>query len=389
LDLNSDWIDKHDVIGLTDQNSLVDAMRRVLKVVNLSDDVVDFALHSNVSPESDPELSAQIVSLRESVQSELGSLGMGGLVIPFEMGRYNGQATVLENLLFGILFDSEESSGPLAVTDFLVSTMNETGIDVDFVEMGLKIADIFIEIFQDLPEDHHHFDQFDLFDAAQTPQFRKLYNRCASIPFHQLTSEDRLVWINLCFKYAEPQYRFGLLDDDLMEKVVHTRKLLHEKMPENLRNHIDVYDQEKLLASANLLDNIVFGKVDRTIKNAEQKLRDIVVPLLNTKKDLFNKVFSIGLNFTVGPSGRKLTPVQRQKLNMARVLMRKSDFYIFNRPLSGLDNIQQGEIIEETFQLFESEGLTPGVIWALASQNNATPFSRTVSFDGKTMTEEE
>jgi len=389
LDLKSEWIDENHVIGLTGQNSLVDAMRRVLEVVNLSDDVVDFALHSNVPAESDPELIDQIVSLRESIQRELASLGMDGLVIPFEMDSYNGQATVLENLLFGILIDTDESDRPPAVTNFLVSTMSETGLDVRFVEMGLKIADIFIEIFQDLPEDHHHFDQFDLFDTAQTPQFRKIFNRCSSMQFAEMSADDRLVWINLFFKYAEPEYRFGLLDDDLMTKIVSTRKLLHEKMPDGLRADIDMYDQQSLLSSANLLDNIVFGKVNRTIKNAEGKLRDIVVPLLNTQKELFNKIFSIGLNYTVGPSGRKLSPVQRQKLNMARVLMRKSDYYIFNRPLSGLDHIQQGEIIEETFKLFESEELTPGVVWALAAKSNATHFQRKVSFNGKTMSEDE
>lgn len=383
LDLNSNWIDHEQVTGLNSDTSLVDAMRQVLRAVNFSDDVFDFAIHSKINSQIAPDFAKQIVSLRLSIQEELKAKGLSELIIPFDIDCFNQQATILENILFGILTDPDNTVLYDDVNTYLHNMLRETGLDAQLVTMGMKIAETFNELFLDLPEDHPHFDQFDLIDSSQMLEFRELHHRCSGKEIQSISVADSLIWINLSFKYSEPQYRFGLLDDDLMQEIVTIRKKLHKNMPEDLKLGIEVYDSSNFLSSANMLDNIVFGKVDRKIKNAEQKLRDVFAPLLTQQPGLYNKIYSIGLDFNVGPSGRRLSPVQRQKLNMARALMRRSDFYVFNRPVSGLDHHQQGEIIENTLALFKSDNRDPGIIWALASASNAAYFQRSIKFVGK------
>jgi putative ABC transport system ATP-binding protein len=389
LDLKSNWIDHDQVTGLNADTSLVDAMRQVLLAVNFSDDVFDFALHTKISSQIHPGFANQIISLRSSIQEELKSEGLSELIIPFDVDCFNGQATVLENILFGILTDSEDSTRYAGVNAYLHNMLQETGLDGHLFTMGMRIAETFNELFVDLPEDHPHFDQFDLIDASQMPEFREFHQRCTGKKLASISAADRMVGINLSFKYSEPHYRFGLLDEDLMRKIVTIRKRMHKNMPEELKLGIEMYDSDNFLSSANLLDNIVFGKVDRKIKNGEQKLRDVVAPLLDQQPELYNNIYSIGLEFNVGPSGRRLTPVQRQKLNLARALMRRSDFYIFNRPISGLDHQQQGAIIENTLALFKAENRAPGIIWALASESNAKYFRRKIRFDGKQMSQDD
>ncbi|MFT6306931.1 MAG: putative ABC transport system ATP-binding protein [Granulosicoccus sp.] len=388
LDLNSNWIDHDQVTGLTADSSFVDAMRKVLRAVNFSDDVFDFALHSKISSQIDPGFANQIISLRASIQEELKLNGLSGLIIPFDVDCFNGQATVLENILFGILTDPEDSTRYAGVNTYLHNMLKETGLDAHLFSMGMSIAEIFNELFVDLPEDHPHFDQFDLIESSQMPMYRELHQRCIGKELYSISAADRMAWINLSFKYSEPRYRFGLLDDGLMQKIVEIRKLLHKKMPEDLKLGIEIYDSNNFLSSANMLDNIVFGKVDRKIKNGEQKLRDVVAPLLDQQPELYNNLYSIGLEFNVGPSGRRLSAVQRQKLNLARALMRRSDFYVLNKPISGLDQQQQGSIIENTLALFKSENRAPGIIWALASESNAKYFQRIIKFKGKQISKE-
>lgn len=389
LDLKSNWIDTDHVMGLTPDVSMVDAMRQVLRTVNFSADVFDFALHSKVSSEVSPDFADQIVNLRTTVQDELNAQGLSDLIIPFDVDSFNRQATLLENILFGILTDPTDTSRQEGGTQYMQQTLKATGLGDDLVSMGIRIAHTFNELFHDLPEDHPHFDQFDLMDSSEIPMIRELHNQSAGKNVSELSPEDRSTWIRLSFKYSEPTYRFGLLDDSLMEKVVITRKRLHENMPDELKQGIDMYEPDKFLPSASMLDNIVFGKLDRKIKNAEQKLRKVVLPLLRKEHELYNNIYSIGLDYNVGPSGRRLTPVQRQKLNLARALMRKSDFYVFNRPVSGLDHQQQEAIIEKTLALFESQKLSPGIIWAVASEANAQHFKRKVIFNGNKMLDEE
>ena len=389
LDMNSNWIEEQQVMGLQADVTMVDAMRRVLRAVNFSDDVFDFALHSKISSQVDPDFANQIISLRASVQEELRSQNLSDLIIPFDVDRFNQQATLLENILFGVLTDSAETIREEGGSTYFQNILTETGLDVDLVDMGMRIAETFDELFHDLPEDHPHFDQFDLIASSEISAIRELRQQCLGKNIGNISAEDQQTWIGLSVRYSEPKYRFGLLDENLMEKVVVTRKLLHNNMPNEMKRGIDMYDPGRFLPSANMLDNIVFGKLDRKIKNAEQKLRDLIAPLIDVQAGLYNSIYSIGLDFNVGPSGRRLTPVQRQKLNLARALMRKSDYYILNKPVSGLDNVQQGGIIEGTLALFKSQNHAPGIIWAVASEANAKHFNRKISFSGNKIIDDE
>jgi putative ABC transport system ATP-binding protein len=388
FDLNSNWIDTNAVSGLTESEALVDAMRQVLSVAQLSDDVFDFALHSKIEAQTDNDLASQIVTLRKAARTELQQKGLSELIIPFDVDSYNSQATVLENIFFGILTDTSINDRHEGGTQYFRNTLKQTGLDEQLFKMGLAIAKSAREIFQDLPEDHPFFDRLEFMDAREIPQFRVLYQRTKDVNFDEISTDDRYAWIKLSFKYCEPQYRFGLLDDTLMQKIINTRKLLHENMPAELKAVIDMYDPENFLPSANLLDNIVFGKVDLRFKDVNQQLREVFRPLLDKQPGLYSKMYSVGLNYNVGPAGRRLTLAQRQKLNFARALMRKSDYYVFNRPVSGLDQSQQAQIIVNTLNFFSKQGDNPGVVWVLASEPNTKYFQRRITFKNKAVIED-
>ena len=388
FDLNSNWIDPRSVSGLSAEHAEVniDAMRKVLQVAKLSDDVFDFALHSKIDVAEKPELAGKVVTLRKAVHAALVENDLEDLVIYFDLDRYNDQAVVLDNILFGILKspDADNSEG----IEYFRSILNQTGLDKDLFLMGFSIAESSRELFQDLPPDHPFFDRLEYMNASDLPQLRAMYQKFKGSDFDDLSADDRYAWINLSFMYNEPQYRFGLLTEELMLKIVETRKVLHENMPDKLKDGIDMYDPDSFLPSANLLDNIVFGKVDRRFKDVGLQLRTAIAPLFVERPDLYNSIYSVGLDYNVGPGGRRLTAAQRQKLNFARALMRKSDYYVFNRPVSGLDQGQQASIIGNTLDFLKEQEYSPSVVWVLASEVNSKFFDRCLTFDDKKIVED-
>ncbi len=388
FDLNSNWIDPRAVNGLNAGNVMVgvDAMRKVLQVAQLSDDVFDFALHSKIDVEQKPDLADKIVALRKAVHVTLLDKGLEDIVIYFDLDRYNDQAVVLDNILFGILKspDTENNEG----IEYFRSILSQTGLDKDLFRMGFSIAENTRELFQDLPPGHPFFDRLEYMSASDLPQLGGRYQKFKGSSFEDLSVDERYAWINLSFKYNEQQYRFGLLSEELMQKIVDTRKLLHENMPDNLKDGIDMYDANRFLPSANLLDNIVFGKVDRRFNDVELQLRTAIAPLFVERPDLYNSIYAVGLEYNVGPGGRRMTAAQRQKLNFARALMRKSDYYIFNRPVSGLDQGQQASIIDNTLNFLKEQEDTPSIVWVLGSEANSTLFDRCLTFNDKKLVED-
>ena len=388
FDPMSNWIDSSTVNGYSESDGILAPIKQVLAVTRLLDDVFDFALHSKLDLRDNEALDNSVIALRAKVRDELQKEGLSGLIIPFQIDQYNPQANVLDNIIFGILTNPATGDHAEEATTYLRNTMRKTGLDEVLVKMGLAIAESSRELFQDLADDHPFFDRLAFMEPEEITRYRLLYQRTRNRDFADMSIDDRFAWIELSYLYTEPQYRFGLLDDGVMQKVVETRKLLHQHVPENLKPLLDIYDPEHYLASANLIDNIVFGKVDHRFKDAERQIHGIIESLLRKQPELYNALLSVGLEFNVGSAGRRLSAAQRQKFNLARALLRRSDYYIFNRPVSGLDQVQQERIINNTLYFLSRQADSPGIVWVLALRANARYFDRRITFHDKIIIED-
>jgi putative ABC transport system ATP-binding protein len=186
--------------------------------------------------------------------------------------------------------------------------------------------------------------------------------------------------LRLSFFYIEPRHRFGLLTPDLMKQIVEVRHQFHDGLPDDLRSLIELYDPDRYLSSTSLLDNILFGKISHRHTDASRRIRSIVANVLHDQ-GLYERVLAVGLNFNVGAGGKRLSPLQRQKLNLARALIRRSDYYIFNRPLPGLDHRLQEAIVESVITFLHREDDKPAIIWVLSNVSLTRMFDRVVVFN--------
>lgn len=192
--------------------------------------------------------------------------------------------------------------------------------------------------------------------------------------------EDRVRIIRLSFLYIEPRHRFGLLTRELMEKIVAVRKEFHAGLPDNLKDALEPYDPARYTPSASVLDNVLFGRISHKHTDGSERIRTIVRDLLEAR-GLYEETLTIGLEYNVGAGGRRLTSVQRQKLGLARAIIRQSTHYIFNRPLPGLDNRIQTQIVRDTLDIIQKRESNASVIWVLSNNSLVELFDRVLIFD--------
>jgi len=96
------------------------------------------------------------------------------------------------------------------------------------------------------------------------------------------------------------------------------------------------------LYSRNLEDNIIFGTViDRDL--VREKLSAVAAEELK-RYDLLEYIMDIGLDFHVGSKGDNLSGGQKQKLALARALLKKSPVLILDEATASLDNNSQTRI---------------------------------------------
>lgn len=386
LDLNSDWVDYRSA-GVTGPQDLFTVVRPVLDAVLISQDIQDMALRSIVDTAAHSDLTDRIVELREALRKRLKKEDLDDLVVPFKLKEYNPQATIGENLLFGTMKRPMMTNRKLAAHPYFRSVLREKDLYIDLYSMGLEIAANAVELFQDLPPDHPFFQQLTFMTADDIPAYQLLLQKLQGRGIDAASPEERSSIIRLSFSYIEPRHRFGLLNDDLMAKIVDARARFHRNMPDDLKEVIERYDPKKFIASASLIDNVLFGRIGFTQADGSEKIRGILRDIFN-KLNLFESVLSIGLDFDVGAGGKRLTNVQRQKLNMARALLKRSDYLIFNRPLPALDQRIQDQITHNIMEDLHEEGHMPSIVWVLSNMDLAKLFDRVVVFDAGALVED-
>jgi putative ABC transport system ATP-binding protein len=379
FDTNSDWID-YEAASATHPDDLFAAILPVLDTVQLSTDILDLALRSIVDPAEHADLAARLVEMRHALRKELEDEDLSSLVVSFEPGAYNTEATVGENLLFGTATGPALRGRAISKNAYFRSVVGRTGLDSALFDMGYSIAENAVELFSDLPPDHPFFQQLTFMTADDIPLYQQLVQKLRGKGLDQASEEDRSSIIRLSFLYIEPRHRFGLLTEELMAKIVDVRREFHDGLPEELRGAIERYDPDHYTASASLMDNVLFGRISHKHADGSKRIRTIVSNLLNTL-GLHEQVLAIGLDYNVGAGGKRLTSFQRQKLNLARALVRRSEYYILNRPLPGLDHRLQDEIARDVLKLVKRDGRNPAVIWVLSNAGLAHLFDRVMVFD--------
>ncbi|MCF3642657.1 ABC transporter ATP-binding protein/permease [Rhizobium sp. TRM95111] len=379
FDVNSDWID-YAAARATGPADLFKSILRALDGVLLSDDLLDLALRSRVNVDIHPQIAGRIVELRGELRGELEKGNLANLIMPFEPDAYNTEATVGENLLFGNATGPALMGNEIGKNEYFRSVVRRNGLAEALYDMGYEIAANAVELFSGLPPDHPFFQQLTFMTADDLPAYQLLVQKLQGVGFSAASDEDRSKMIRLSFAYIEPRHRFGLLGADLMAKIVEARHAFHGGLPEALKEQIERYDPERYTASASLMDNVLFGRISHRHSDGQERVRTIVRGLLS-RPGLYEDVFAIGLDFDVGVGGKRLTSVQRQKLNLARAILRRSDYYVFNRPLPGLDHRLQDLIVRNVLGLLRGEDHDPAIVWVLSNTGLTDHFDRVLLFE--------
>ena len=102
---------------------------------------------------------------------------------------------------------------------------------------------------------------------------------------------------------------------------------------------------------------------------------------------LEEEIFSIGLQFDIGTGGKRLSEGQRQRIILARGLLKGADLLIVNRGLNALDQRTQERLIKKVLaraahaRTAGGSGHKFGLLWVLTAPHLAQYFNRVMVFD--------
>jgi putative ABC transport system ATP-binding protein len=372
LDTEADWVD-WSAVGLTDGRTPTDAMIDLLATVDLSEELYQFGLRGTIDPKARPDIAGAVLQARAALQDRIEDPELAALVEVFDPARYNNNATLAENLLFGTPVSPAFDVDRLAENAYVLSVLDRAGLTEDLVRIGREAAETMTEIFADLPPGHEFFEQFSFISSEDLPEFQALLARVDGRA--PISSADRARLLTLPFKLIEARHRLGLLDDAVKARVLEARRAFREGLPQSAHGAIEFFDPAAYNAATTLQDNILFGKLAYGQARAAQRVGKLIVEILDELK-LRRAVLEVGLEFPVGVGGARLSQGQRQKLAIGRALLKRPDIMILNEATVTLDTASQARVMDGVLKA--SEQCT--VIWSLHNPALAKRFSRVLVF---------
>ncbi len=354
-DIDADWTD-YAAAGVETPEGLVTAGLRVLRLVELYDDVFQLGLRSVIDSAAKPDLAVQILRARVNLRQKLVETGLGQVVESWHRERFNTNASVAENLMFGNPVGDGFDPERLGDNAYVLAVLEKVGIAEQFLRVGYDVAATMVEIFADLPPGHELFQQFSFISSDDLPVYQEILARVPKERLDLLTGEARVSLMSLPFKLVPSRHRLDVCTEELKAKILDARQVFARDLPPELAGRIAFFDPDTYTAGANLQDNILFGKTAYGQANAPEKVLGAISDVLDDL-GLCDAVAEVGLGFDCGISGGRLAAVQRQKLAIARSVMKRPDILILVDALGAFDVALQDRLLDQLLAEFKGRCL--------------------------------
>lgn len=370
FDLRAEWTD-YQSAGVADEAALLKRVDEVLDRLDFAEDVYTFGLRSRLDPEKNPAAAARFLEARKTLAVRLDAEAITNLVESWNPERYNRNASLAENLLFGTPIGPVFEYDALAGNAYVERVLAKAGLIDDLIEAGRKVAETMIELFADLPPGHEFFERYSFIREDELPECVAILARIGKSGMEGLSKLDRTRLLSLPLKLIIARHRLGVLDAAMERRVIEARHIFRADLPSEAQQQIAFFDPEHYHAAASVQDNILFGKIAYGEAEAPLRIPAVLKEVIDAL-DLRRMVIEVGLEIEVGSGGARLSLAQRQKAAIVRAVLKRPDLLVLNEATSALDSPAQAAVLRGLSE--ETKGR--GLIWALHRASLARQFDR-------------
>ena len=376
------WID-YAAAGIAAPERFNRRALEVLAIVDMQADIYDLGLRGAIDPGARPDLAARILEARTAFHDRLSDPAFAPLVEGFDEERYNDNATVGENLLFGRPVGGAFDLDRLAEQPYVLDVLDRAGLTDAMLEAGRQVASTMVELFAGLPPGHEFFERFAFIGHEDLPVYQALLARVGREGVGALRPEERTLLLSLPFRLSAARHRLDVITAEFRRDILAARRLFAEGLPPGLAASVERFRPDRYTAAASLQDNILFGKAAYGHARGPERIGAVIAEVIDAL-GLRDAVMEVGLDFQVGIGGSRLTSVQRQKLALARAVLKRPDVLILNEATAPVDGASESRIRANLFREFDGRG----IVWVLHRASLAKHFGKILVLRGGRIVEQ-
>ncbi|MBV8170084.1 MAG: ABC transporter ATP-binding protein, partial [Alphaproteobacteria bacterium] len=380
--IDADWID-YESAGASTREQLRERILECLRVTELVGDLRELGLRGQVDPQKRPEIADVMLKARGALREHLTAPEMRGYFEMFDEDRFNDQASIAENVLFGTPVGGGFDVERLAEHPYVQQVLDKLRLTDHWTEVGSQIAAQMVEIFSGLPPGHELLQRYSFISPTELPEYSAALTRMHRQGLAGMKPEERARFLSLVFRVVPARHRFDVIDETLRDEVLQARRLFAQDLPAAMAPLVQFFDVDRYNGAVTLYDNMLFGRLAPGQAQAGSRVREMIVDALQRAgmaEKVLNAVIDVGLDYQVGIGGTRLSAAMRQKLAVARALLKQPAILILDDPLSVLETSAQGRVVDQVLAASKDRS----VLWTLQRTQFSKHFARVmVVVDGR------
>jgi len=197
-----------------------------------------------------------------------------------------------------------------------------------------------------------------------------------------VSARDKARLLALTFRLVKVRHRLGIMDDTMPDRILAARAEFRRRY-QGRPDVCDFFDPDRFSPALSIQDNILFGRIAFDQASAQARISAMVREIA-AEEGMNRDLVRLGLEFDVGSSGSRLSYSERQRLAIARGLLKNPDILVFNEPTSGLDPGTEARVLRAVLEWAQHRT----VLWSLSRIELAREFDRVLVFAEGQLVEE-
>ena len=274
-----------------------------------------------------------LVAARSEIAAQLDRSDVSSAIQAFTSDVYVDELTLPENLLNGIAVQDRWLDPKIA--GMLVDLLTELGLQDKVLVQGKLIAETLLEVFDTSGTKSALFQRLGLPDGIlkDLELAQKRAEQGAQSKPRQKNADSAL-FISLSLNITAAQLD-RVFSDDLKAAVVAARHTAADVSP-HLSSEFLALDSSVWHPRLNAFENLIFGKVKPTSRNRREKIRSLVVEVLNRQVDPAT-LMDLIQKLPTSRRGNNLPKQLLEQISIAQAVVKKPSLVILDRALASQD----------------------------------------------------
>jgi len=318
----------------------LDRMILVLQQAGFFVDVMRFGLDS-ILDQGNSATVEKIITIRTSFRENFAKK-LESYVEFYDREEYHLNSSVAANIIFGTSSNPDFSYTLVAANDKFRIFLKESDLYQMLLDLGVDLARQAVDILTGLDSSDIFFKNSPV-PADSLSDCEALLLKLKGKTVKKLSKQDKTFLLTLALNFTPSIHTMSTLGKELRKRIMEARNTFPDWCEKVAPELFDFYRGSSYMKNQSILNNILFGKVKPGIPRNQEILNQSIMQLL-IEEDFLEEVASIGMNFQVGNTGDRLSGGQRQKLAIARVLLKQPKIILMDEATSALDNKSQTRI---------------------------------------------